>query len=69
MEFDYSTNQSKKRSLDEDCHDGVDNEGIKIEALPLNPTAFNPAFPHIVEKIFDRFDRGSLRSCREVSKS
>ena len=69
MDLDSSTNQSKKRSLDEDSHDEVDNKGIKIELLPLNPMIFNPVFPHIVQKIFDQLDRGSLRSCREVSRS
>ena len=60
MELDLSTTQSKKRSLDVDSSDDVANKEIKIEVPPLNPMVFYPAFPHIVEKIFDKFDKETL---------
>jgi len=69
MALDSSTTQNKERSLGDNTFDEVNNKDIKIEVLPLNPMVFYPAFPHIVERILDQFDKGSLRSCRQVSKS
>ena len=68
MDPTFSTRQTMKRTLN-DALDSVGNTKIKIEMPPLNPVVFYPGFPHIAEKIFDQLDKGSLRSCREVSKS
>ena len=68
MDPTFSTRQTMKRTL-HDALDSVGNTKIKIEMPPLNPVVFYPGFPHIAEKIFDQLDKGSLRSCREVSKS
>ena len=46
----------------------IGNKEIKIEIAPLNPMIFHPTFAHIVEEIFDQFDKENLRSFREVSK-
>ena len=67
MDPDSSTKQDRKRSLD-DSSDGAGKKWVKIEIQPLNPMVFYPGFPHIAEKIFDQLDRGSLGSCRELSK-
>ena len=64
----FSTRQTMKRTLN-DSSDVDGNKKIKIEVPSLNPMVFYPEFPHIAEKIFDQLDKGSLRSCREVSKS
>ena len=64
----FSTRQTMKRTSN-DASDVDGNKNIKIEVPPLNPMVFYPGFPHIAEKIFDQLDKGSLRSCREVSKS
>ena len=37
--------------------------------IPLNPMTFHPRFPHISEKVFEKLDKESLKSCRKVSKS
>ena len=57
-----------KRSLDDDSLCELGNKEMKIETPLLNPMVFYQGFQHIVEKIFDQLDKGSLRSCREVSK-
>ena len=64
----FSTRQTMKRTLN-DASDVDGNKKIKIKVPPLNPLIFYPGFPHVAEKIFDQLDKGSLRSCREVSKS
>ena len=70
MELGSSTRQNdKKRTLDDDSSNEVGSKEIKIEVIPLNPMVFYPGFRHINEKIFDQLEEGSLRNCREVSKS
>ena len=59
----------KERPLDKDPSKEVGNKEIKIAITPLNPMVFYPVFTHITEKIFDQLEEGSLRNCREVSKS
>ena len=67
MDPTFSTRQTMKRTLD-DASDAVGDKKIKIEVPTLNPMVFYLGFPHIAENIFDQLDKGSLRSCREVSK-
>ena len=69
MAFESSTTKSKNISQDDNSLYEVGNEEIENNVPLLNPMVFYPAFPHIVERIFDQLDRGSLGSCREVSKS
>ena len=68
MDHTLSTRQTMKRTSN-DASDADRNKKIKIEMPPLNPMVFYPGFPHIAEEIIDQLDKGSLRSCREVSKS
>ena len=67
--MDLESSKTKKRTLDENSLYEVGKKKIKIEIPFLNPMVFYPSFPHVVEKIFNQFDKGSLRSCRKVSKS
>ena len=63
-----SNDENRKRPL-KDYSDEVGNNESKIEVSPLNPIVFYLRFPFSVEKIFEQLNKGSLRSCREVSKS
>ena len=47
----------------------TEDENKSVEVPPLNPMAFYPGFPHIVEQIFQHMDEKSLSNCRVVSKS
>ena len=69
MELDFSTTQSKKRSLDVDSSDDVANKEVKIELPPLKPMVFYPVFPHIAEKIFDKSDKKTLSPFLDITEN
>ena len=69
MDSDSSSKQNMKSSFEDSSDKVEENKKIKIDAQSLNPMVFYPGFPHIAEKIYNQFDKESLKSCREVSKS
>ena len=70
MDSNSSSKQNMNCSFEDSSDELVEeNKKIKIYAQFLNPMVFYPGFPHIAEKIYNQFDKESLKSCREVSKS
>ena len=57
------TQQKRKISQDKSLNE-VGNKKSKIEGPLLNPMVFYSGFQHITEKIFQTFDKESLKSCR-----
>ena len=55
-----------KEKIFEDSHT-AHNKKSKMELEPLNPMLFYPAFPHIVQKIFNHMDKERLKTCFHVS--
>ena len=51
----------QERAMEEDINN--------MEVSLLNPMAFYPNFPHIGEQIFEKMDKGGLKTCRLLSKS
>ena len=42
---------------------------ISNYSAPVNPLVFHSGFQHVTEKIFQKLDKESLKSCRLISKS